>query len=1219
MNNRQKKLRRLLTSCLIAFTGIGGQAQENGLRLHLDFEQVNGTSVTDAAGSGITASLKNQAKVNEMGKFHVLDLGNQEGYLDLTEKAGSLFKELDTYTLSMYYRVNENASLSGAGRFLWAFSTSTACTSSAGKYSAYRLNAQRFANSTGGFSNETGIEIGGESEKGKWMHILYMQAGPTGTLYLNGKKMGSVATMPVNSENFTASVPYVWIGRPPFSGDSYLTQTLVSDIRIYDRALSTTEIGELAKTTAELDDEFRYGTPGDFSTLKTAVENAEKFIEENGASCPAAAVTIFRDEMEMARNLVDEGRVNQSIIDSQRQKLTAAQNVLKATIGFTFDDQGSFSGYDTDRGFRHPGALHTEADFERIRQQLADKNTKVSQAYQTLINAEYAQSTAATYPVETIIRGGSSGQNYINAARGASIAYQNALRWKIDGSKAHAQHAVDVLMQWARTTKGIGGDSNYALAAGLYGYAFANAAELVRDYEGWSAEDFHTFKQWMINVWYPSCIGFLRGRNGTWENAGYWGQCPGHYWSNWGLCNVLAVMSIGILCDDVFIYNQGLAFYKYDMVGTFKDPRTATPILNDGLTEFLGNLVVTTQESALETGAYGKLGQMQESGRDIGHATMAAGLAVDVAHIAWNQGDDLFSYMDNRLAAGIEYIAAQILNTAELPWTNYHYAERGLAWWDGRSWLQTGPALGEQIRPYWGTVIGHYEGIKGVEMPFSRKVYQKMGIDGGGQGATSGGYDHMGYSVLMNTRDFAAPEQVPTPLTPLMEYNGVSVKHNELGGLKHTFAVAPTTALPAGTVVTLKPQLPEGADDTGIWEWNSGEKTKDITVVADRSGVWRATYTNGHGIKSEQVFTIAVAGDCEEGLVEPYITIDGTRTKTHTANALYGSSVTLELNGRTGWGYYQWENGSTSSSVTMPNVTSSREISGMFISQGGRKQKVTFRINVQTFRPDISVGNRTYTDTLMVIVAQGGNVTLTAVPSEEKKGGTFRWDDGSSEASLRLENVQTSAAYTAEYTVGGHTSSLTYRVYVTDNSYHSPETGTYYIRHIPSDTYLTLGENDNSVVFGNKDEENKAAQQWTLTNKAPATTYSMMNVRSGTYLRPTGNLATNATRSFRFKKAIGAEELAILKSATSGKKYWVVNEDGSITFDGTEEPYDFIFELIPTGADGIASTTAGTGNPIATAYYTLDGVQIERPRQGICIRLIRYDNGEVKREKILIR
>ena len=98
-------------------------------------------------------------------------------------------------------------------------------------------------------------------------------------------------------------------------------------------------------------------------------------------------------------------------------------------------------------------------------------------------------------------------------------------------------------------------------------------------------------------------------------------------------------MSIGILCDDVFLYNQGLSFYKYDQVGTFVDPRTANPILNDGLTEFIGNLVVTTQNSELETGAYGKLGQMQESGRDIGHAAMAAGLAVDVAHIGWNQGE----------------------------------------------------------------------------------------------------------------------------------------------------------------------------------------------------------------------------------------------------------------------------------------------------------------------------------------------------------------------------------------------------------------------------------------------------------------------------------------------------------------------------------------------------------------------------------------------------
>ncbi|MBO7267121.1 MAG: hypothetical protein J6V12_05095 [Bacteroidaceae bacterium] len=47
---------------------------------------------------------------------------------------------------------------------------------------------------------------------------------------------------------------------------------------------------------------------------------------------------------------------------------------------------------------------------------------------------------------------------------------------------------------------------------GLYGYQFAQAAELIRDYEGWAEEDFVAFKRWMLDVWYPQCIGFLRRR-----------------------------------------------------------------------------------------------------------------------------------------------------------------------------------------------------------------------------------------------------------------------------------------------------------------------------------------------------------------------------------------------------------------------------------------------------------------------------------------------------------------------------------------------------------------------------------------------------------------------------------------------------------------------------------------------------------------------------------
>jgi hypothetical protein len=117
-----------------------------------------------------------------------------------------------------------------------------------------------------------------------------------------------------------------------------------------------------------------------------------------------------------------------------------------------------------------------------VKQQLKEGNERVTAAYNVLKNAAYSSASAATYPAETIVRGG-SGENYINAARGATIAYQNALRWKIDGTEENAKHAVQVLMKWCNTTKAVSGTSDQCLARGLYGYQFAQAAELMRELE----------------------------------------------------------------------------------------------------------------------------------------------------------------------------------------------------------------------------------------------------------------------------------------------------------------------------------------------------------------------------------------------------------------------------------------------------------------------------------------------------------------------------------------------------------------------------------------------------------------------------------------------------------------------------------------------------------------------------------------------------------------
>lgn len=578
-----------------------------------------------------------------------------------------------------------------------------------------------------------------------------------------------------------------------------------------------------------------------------------------------------------------------------------------------------------DRGFIHPGGLHTQMDFDRVKAQIAARNQTVLKAWNKLKAAEYAQASVQTYPTETIVRGG-SGENYINAARGATMAYQNALRWKIGGTAANAKAAVRILMAWANTTTAIGGSSDACLAYGLYGYQFAQAAELMRDYEGWKREDFEKFQQWMLTLWYPGAINFLRTRNGTWENSGKWWQAPGHYWSNWGLCNALCVMSIGILCDDVFIYNQGVSFFKYDQVGNFTEPPVVNDVTghagytgqgaiqNNGLTEFLGNLVVTDIESNLETGAYGHIGQMNESGRDVGHCAMALGLAVDIAKTAWNQGDDLFAYMSHRLAAGIEYVAAQTQSQKGLPWTDYIYGTNGYYYSDGRAWVMTEPALGAQMRPYWGTVIGIYEGVKGVRMPFSELAYQQMGIDGGGSGSTSGGYDHLGYTVLMNTYDeqLCPADQVPTELTGQMEYSatltaslipslaqekkrglisGKVTCHTELGGLVNNYSTTNSTRLPHNKTLRLIPVLPDGEEDTGLWQWNTGETTREITVETGWSYIYRVTYTNSRGIRSQLAFSIATT---DKG--EP-VGIKAPQTKNQASGVKRTDSV-YDLQGR---------------------------------------------------------------------------------------------------------------------------------------------------------------------------------------------------------------------------------------------------------------------------------------------------------------------------------
>lgn len=939
-------------------------------------------------------------------------------------------------------------------------------------------------------------------------------------------------------------------------------------------------------------------TAADLNTekLQSAISEAEAIIANANNYLPGL-VNDLSDVLFSVRKIVDSA-TTQTQINQAVAKLKTSISKAKASEGKTFDAGNANAVYDTNRGFIHPGGLHTQADFDRIKKQLANGNKKVTEAMNKLRMAEYAQPTAATYPTETIVRGG-SGQNYINTCRGAAIAYQNALRWKIEDNQACAKHAVEVLMKWCNTTKNVTGSSDQFLAFGLYGYQFAQAAELMRDYEGWKPADFEKFKKWMLNIWYQGSIDFLRRHNGTWENSGKWWQAPGHYWSNWGLCNAMCVLSIGVLCDDVFIYNQGLGAIKYDQVGTFKDPRAEGTIYSDGLTEFLGNFVVTTYPSDLETGAYGKLGQLNESGRDAGHAAMSLGLAVDIAHQIWNQGDDLFAYMDHRLAAGTEYLAAQTQSVEGLPWVNYHYYTNGFHFSDSRSWLMTGPAMGAQMRPYWGTVIGIYEGVKGVKMPFSEQAYEKMGIDGGGQGGTSGGYDHMGYSVLMNTREpqIAPADKVPTELKGKIEYDGKTIDNNELGAIKNTYKVDKNKALPKGKTLTLKPQLPEGEEDTGNWKWNTGETTRDITVTTDKSYAYRATYTNKNGIESQQVFTIAVNEDANPMTkVNGYITYNGEEY-TDSVTVYYGETANLTLQGPDKyvvWGSYEWDNGATTNTITTAPIVRPRDFTGVYINQAGVRTPCKFHINVKYMQVQTKVNGVVKPDTTDVTVNIDDNVEIGPYVSKILPGSTFLWNTGETTPTLTFNKIKESGTYTLDYEVNGEKGQLRYEVLVNDTVDIPIAEGDYMIFDRFHNTYLTANKSAKCTMT-EKNENDILSQVWHFTNNGTAYN-NLQSAKYDQYLRISAKMDDAVQKyPFAFRKAIKTEFYEIHNYIQS---YWGFKDDGTISLSKGKEPTTYPLMLIPYTTNAIDIPTATND---ATTIYNIMGQKLTKPHRGINI------------------
>ena len=421
------------------------------------------------------------------------------------------------------------------------------------------------------------------------------------------------------------------------------------------------------------------------------------------------------------------------------------------TVDLTMSDDGD--DYSAEFEFNHPCALVSMADIDRVKAsiEVADVNDPVYASYKTFCDSPYAQESWLPSPVEVIVRGdptgtGVSGENYILPSKDASAAFQLALRWKLTGETKYADAAVNILDSWAAVCKKIdANDANQYLCAGFQGYTFANAAELLRDYSGWSESNQLKYKQWMLDVWFAKNHHFV-------ETHGTGNTCAQHYWPNWELANLSSILAIGIYLEDP---------EKINYVHRRFSEGEGSACINH----------MVPYDPIPDPDGKGMIAQHMESGRDQGHGTLVISMCAELCQMAWHVGLDFWGIESNKVLAMSQYTAKYNVRPngtyicTTMPFTEFSYcvdcactdknhgAVHTMVSSDGRG----------TIRPCWDLVYSHYRHEK--NMPASDLHYVKLfadqlrytdGVltgDGGSgdprYGGNSSAFDQIGWGTMM--------------------------------------------------------------------------------------------------------------------------------------------------------------------------------------------------------------------------------------------------------------------------------------------------------------------------------------------------------------------------------------------------------------------------------------------------------------------------------------
>ena len=318
--------------------------------------------------------------------------------------------------------------------------------------------------------------------------------------------------------------------------------------------------------------------------------------------------------------------------------------------------------------YAHPALLHSAVEIETAKGRLTTE--PYASAYTAL---EAASAGTAAGSVEFLKRMDKNNweaiypdyNNFSRAAKDAKLAYELALRYQLKGATAAAASAVNILNDWATNCKGIlriSGknyvndipDPNEYLIL-IQAYQFANAAELLKGYSGWTVDAQSKFNTWMKETFADFAVIFLENHHG---NAN-----PLHYWLNWDLAALNALVSVGVLTNDKALVDYAL---------NYVDNGTGTGNRN--------NAIVAVHQDADSDEA---LAQCQESGRDQGHSTLDVTLMGALCQMTQNSGANTDLWTAYKALEMAEYVGKYNLKNAtsgdfvydNVPFTEYTNGE----------------------------------------------------------------------------------------------------------------------------------------------------------------------------------------------------------------------------------------------------------------------------------------------------------------------------------------------------------------------------------------------------------------------------------------------------------------------------------------------------------------------------------------------------------------